>query len=180
MVGDLLQSAGVIFVVMLGFVRALFARYRDVDTFDLTLLFLFKAMLDEIDLFDYFLERFRDGVATVLLILYLVAINIMFLRLLIAILSTIYSKVEENAKREFKISKTRVMHYYEMLPPEKDMLPPPFNFIQLASTGLFMAPHACYLSFLSVLTDGGDADRNAEQVRRMNKTTMEIDGHVVL
>lgn len=125
MVGDLLQFAWVMFVVKLGFVTALFALFPDVDTFGLTLLILFKAMLGEVDLFDYFGGgSVRDGVATVLLILYLVSINIMFLNLLIAMLSTLYSKVEENAKREFKISKARIMHYYGIV-VEKELLPPP-------------------------------------------------------
>ena len=56
--------------------------------------------------------------------------NIMHLNLTIVMLSTVHSLVEENAEREFKISKARVIQHYETT-VRKELLPVPFNEVQL-------------------------------------------------
>ncbi|CAM9587306.1 unnamed protein product, partial [Ectocarpus fasciculatus] len=70
------------------------------------------------------------AVATILLVVYLFIVTIMLLNLLVAILSTSHATVHENVDREFKVSIARMMDYYQLV-VTKDMLPAPFNLLQL-------------------------------------------------
>lgn len=103
MTSELIKFGVVILVVMLGFVMSLLAPFMDVETFAQTWLTLVKAMLGEVGL----------------------------LNLLIAVLSTAHSKVEENAEREFKVSKGCVIQHYGMT-VQKELLPVPLSVARLA------------------------------------------------
>lgn len=127
---ELFKFGVVMIVVMLGFVMAFFTLFMDDDTFGQTFLSLFKAMLGEVGLFDEFGEHIRGRMATALLTMYFVIMNIMLLNLLIAVLSTSHSKVEENADLEYKVSKARMIQHYEMM-VDKDMLSAPFCLLQI-------------------------------------------------
>lgn len=126
---ELIQFGIIMGAVMVGFVVAFFALFPDVNRFDETSLILFKALFGEVTLFDDFGDQFRDRVATAILIVYLITMNIVFLNLLIAMLSTSYSKVEKHAEREFKVSKVRMILYYQKV-VERELLPPPINLAQ--------------------------------------------------
>lgn len=67
-------------------------------------------MLGETDFFDEFSGSKHDGVATVLLAAYLVILTIMMLNLLVAVLSTAHTKVEQNADQEYKVSRSGVLN----------------------------------------------------------------------
>lgn len=65
---------------------------------------MFKAMLGETEYFDKLSGTTFDGVATVLLVVYLIILTIMMLNLLVAVLSTAHAKVDNNADLEYKVS----------------------------------------------------------------------------
>lgn len=139
MTGELLKFGVVMLVVMLGFAMSFYALFSNVDTFDDTWLVLFKAMLGEVGLFDEFDDPEKDRyklVATVMLVAYLVVMSIMLLNLLIAVLSTSHAKVQENADLEFKVSTARLVQHYRYVVDE-DLLPAPFNLVQLAMASPF-------------------------------------------
>lgn len=68
---------------------------------------VFRATLGETDFFDDFSGTTFDGVATVLLVVYLVLLTIMMLNLLVAVLSTAHAKVDSDAGLEYKVSRHR-------------------------------------------------------------------------
>lgn len=127
--GEMLQFAVVLVVVLLGFTLSFHVLLRDADTFGQTCLNLFKAMLGEVDLFDELPARY-ETVSTVLLVVYLIAVTIMLLNLLIAVLSTAHAKVQEHARHEYTVLKARIIQHYRLVVRE-DLLPPPFSLIQL-------------------------------------------------
>lgn len=130
MAATLLQFGAVMFVVMIGFAMALHVLFRDLEDFSDTLLGLFKAMLGDTEFFDEFSGGRYDTVATLLVVVYLFIVTIMLLNLLIAILSTSHAQVQENTGGAFKVSKARMIAHYRMV-VDKDVLPAPFNLVQL-------------------------------------------------
>eukprot|EP00752_Nemacystus_decipiens_P018686 g16750.t1 len=92
MTTTLLKFGTVMIVVMLGFTMALHVLVRDLDSFGETFLALFRAMLGETDFFEVFSGSRYDGVATALLVSYLLIVSIMLLNLLVAILSTSHAQ----------------------------------------------------------------------------------------
>ena len=140
MAGQLVQFGLVMLVVMLGFALSFFALFSDVDSYGVTMLTLFKVMLGDTAFFDEFEDEDRnryETVAAVLLGVYLVIFTIMLLNLLIAVLSTSHAQVQENAEREFKVSKARLIERYRVV-VDKDVLPVPFNILQLLVSTPFM------------------------------------------
>ena len=134
MMREMFRFAVVLLVVLLGFSMSFHALFRDADTYGRTCLNLFKAMLGEVGLFDEISEspyenRFKH-VATVLLVVYLIIITIVLLNLLIAVLSTSHAKVQEHADQEYRVLKARLIKHYRLAVRE-DLLPPPFNLVQL-------------------------------------------------
>lgn len=132
MTATLLKFGFILVVIMIGFAMALHVLFRDRDGFGETVLGLFNAMLGDTDLFDEFSGERYDGVATVLLVVYLFIVTIMLLNLLIAILSTSHAQVQDNVEREFKVSKARIVEHYRVV-VENDLLPAPFNVVSLIS-----------------------------------------------
>lgn len=130
---DLLKFGTVMLVVMLGFVMSFHALAHRSNTFGETWLDVFKAMLSEVDLFDDFSGGPYDTTATVLLVMYLLVMTVMLLNLLIAVLSTLHGQAADNAEREYKVAKARLIDYYRLVVRE-DLLPVPFNLIQLAAS----------------------------------------------
>lgn len=126
----LLKFGFVMAVVMLGFTMAFHVLFRDFDSFGESFLDLFKAMLGDTDFFEVFSGDTYDFVATFLLVVYLFIVTVMLLNLLVAILSTSHAQVEENIEREFKVSIARMMDHYQLV-VTNDMLPTPFNLLQL-------------------------------------------------
>lgn len=129
MIGELVKFGVVILVVMLGFAMSFHALFHDVDTFGQTLLMLFQGMLGEVGFFeDFMTDEYGEyeGVATALFVVYLLVIAIMLLNLLIAVLSTSHSKVQEKADQEFMVSRARLIDHYRLVVDEH-LLPPPFN-----------------------------------------------------
>lgn len=134
MMREMFRFAVVLLVVLLGFSMSFHALFRDADTYGRTCLNLFKAMLGEVGLFDEISEspyenRYKH-VATVLLVVYLIIITIVLLNLLIAVLSTSHAKVQEHADQEYRVLKARLIKHYRLVVRE-DLLPPPFNLVQL-------------------------------------------------
>lgn len=130
MTSTLLQFGAVMLVVMIGFAMALHVLFRDLDSFGETFLGLFKAMLGDTEFFDEFSGGRYDRVATILVVIYLFMVTIMLLNLLVAILSTAHAQVQENTGGTFKVSKARIVDHYRLV-VEKDLLPAPFNLVQL-------------------------------------------------
>ncbi|CAN0027010.1 unnamed protein product [Ectocarpus sp. 12 AP-2014] len=126
----LLKFGFVMAVVMLGFTMAFHVLFRDFDSFGESFLELFKAMFGETTFFNAFSGDTYDAVATILLVVYLSIVTILLLNLLVAILSTSHSKVQKNIDREFKASIARMMDYYQLV-VTNDILPAPFNLLQL-------------------------------------------------
>lgn len=130
MTTTLLKFSLIMVVIILGFATALHVLLRDLDSFGVTLLRLFRAMLSDLDVFDEVSGRRNDGVGTILLVVYLFIVTIMLLNLLVAILSTSHDKVQANVAGQFNVSKARIVHHYEWV-VDKDVLPAPFNLVQL-------------------------------------------------
>ena len=149
MTTTLLKFGFVMLVVIVGFAMSLYVLLRGEDTFGENFLGLFNAMLGDTDIFGEFSGERYDPVATILLVVYLFIVTIMLLNLLVAILSTSHSKVQDNVKVEFKVSKARIIEHYRLV-VEKDLLPAPFNLVQLVAdlVKLVMAPLAILLGFL--------------------------------
>lgn len=113
-------------VVVFGFSISFHALFRSSNSFGETLLSLFKAMLGEVGFFDEFSGGRDDVAATILLVVYLVIMTVILLNLLVAILSTSHAEVQENADREFRISKARMIQRYRLV-VDKHIPPAPFN-----------------------------------------------------
>ena len=129
----LVRFGVVLLVVMMSFAMSFFALFREVNTFDAILLHLFKTILGDVEYFDDFDDSSREQYAVVgqvLLSIFVIVMTIMLLNLLIAILSTTHADVHKNAEREFKISKARTVQHYRLV-VEHDILPAPFNLLQL-------------------------------------------------
>ena len=129
----LVRFGVVLLVVMMSFAMSFFALFREVNTFDEILLHLFKTILGDVEYFDDFDDSSREQYAVVgqvLLSIFVIVMTIMLLNLLIAILSTTHADVHKNAEREFKISKARTVQHYRLV-VEHDILPAPFNLLQL-------------------------------------------------
>ncbi|CAM9861414.1 unnamed protein product [Sphacelaria rigidula] len=145
MTGQLVQFGLVMVVIMIGFAMSFFALFDDIDTYHGTLLTLFKVMLGDTAFFEIFEEEpynRYETVATVLLVLYLIVFTIVLLNLLIAVLSTSHTQVQENAEREFKVSKARLIQHYRLV-VKKDLLPAPFNLLQLVLSSPFIIIDGC-------------------------------------
>lgn len=93
---------------------------------------LFSAMLGDISFFDIFLGTRFEDVAFLLLVVYLSIVTVMLLNLLIAILSAVHAEVRDNVAGEFRVSKARLVEHYRLV-VQKDLLPAPFNLIQLVA-----------------------------------------------
>eukprot|EP00903_Cladosiphon_okamuranus_P014752 g13669.t1 len=132
MTTKILKFGFVMVVVMIGFAMALHVLFRGDDRFGETFLALFNAMLGDTDFFEDFSGERHDPVATILLVVYLFIVTIMLLNLLVAILSTSHSKVQDNVKLEFKVSKAHIIDNYQSV-VNKDLLPAPFNLVQLVA-----------------------------------------------
>ena len=135
MTATLVKFGFVMLVVMMGFAMAIHVLLRDIDssgTFGETMLALFKAMLGDTDLFDEFSGERYDDVATVLVVMYVLIMTIMLLNLLVAILSTAHAQVQDNVGGEFRVSKARIIEYYRLV-VDKDLLPAPFNLMQIVA-----------------------------------------------
>lgn len=132
MASELLQFTVVMGVVMLGFAVAFLALFQELEntTINDSLLSVFKAMLGELGFFDDFSGTRFDSAATFLLVWYLIIMSIMLLNLLIAVLSTAHSKLEENIL--IRVSKARLYTYFQRV-VRSDVLPSPFNVVQLAT-----------------------------------------------
>lgn len=131
MATELAQFAVIMGVVMIGFAVSFFSLFREVRdvSFRESWLDVFKAMLGEIGVFGDFSNTRFDNVASFLLIVYLIIMSIILLNLLIAVLSTVHSSVEENIL--LRVTKARLYKYYRWV-VQSDSLPPPFNLLQLA------------------------------------------------
>ena len=126
---------------------ALHVLFRDLEDFGDTLLGLFKAMLGDTDFFDEFSGGRYDPVATILVVMYLFVVTIMLLNLLIAILSASHAQVQENTSGAFKVSKARIITHYRTV-VDKDVLPAPFNLVQLVlslGVAVFMFPYSVFV-----------------------------------
>lgn len=125
----LLQFGIVIGTVLLGFAVAFFSLFRELEDLTLSsaLLDVFKAMLGEVGFFDDFAGTPYYTVATLLLVVYLVIMTIMLLNLLIAVLSTAHSNVEEGVL--LRVANARVLMFYRRV-ADVDILPEPFNLVQ--------------------------------------------------
>ena len=127
-------------VIMAGFTISFVELLEDTSTTANSSVFyaVFKAMLGEFsDLQEYdYGNDVCAGCATLLIVLYLVIMMIVLLNLLIAVLSTEHSKVDERSDREFSVSKVRMMKLYRKI-VENDLLPPPFNLVQQAILLIF-------------------------------------------
>lgn len=133
MLKELTQFGMVMIIVMLGFAasfHALFRRSDDPISYGKACMYLFEAILGEIGFFDEIAMEENEDVGVALFVLYLVVMSIMLLNLLIAVLSTAHSHVNQNSGLEYKISKARVIQRY-VLVVDYDLLPPPFNLVQL-------------------------------------------------
>ena len=129
-------------VVMFGFALSLFPLLRNtaISTFDETLLLLFKTLLGDVEAFEEFDQSAENRYAfmgRLLLVLYLVVMTIMLLNLLIAVLSTAYAKVETNADKRLEVSKVRTVEHFRLI-VASDILPAPFNLVQLIFTVPFI------------------------------------------
>lgn len=160
MTATLLRFGFVMVVVMIGFAMALHVLFRDLDTFGQTFLHLFKAMLGDTAYFDEFSGERYDWVATILLVVYLFIVAIMLLNLLVAILSTSHAQVQDNVGREFKVAKARIVQHYRLVVDE-DVLPAPFNLVQLAVSPFIML--LCYLCGCSRGANNHGTLRQADQ-----------------
>lgn len=131
MTTELVQFGVVMIVIMLGFVVSFFALLNGINgiTFQDAWLSVFKAMLGEIGFFEEFSGSRYETVATLLLVFYLVVMTIMLLNLLVAVLSTAHSNMEQNVL--IRVSKARLFMYYRWV-VASDTLPPPFNLMQMA------------------------------------------------
>lgn len=178
MTAELIQFGVVILVIMMGFVMAFLALLPGDDMFGGTWLMLFKAMFGEVELFDeYFGDQVQNQMATVLLTVYLIVMNIMLLNLLIAVLSTSHSKVEENAEREFKVSKARVIRHYQTA-VKTELLPAPFSLVQLVLSWLFVGLYMWYQRvFVQPFPD--DSGHNSKHVQRIDTVTREALGQAI-
>lgn len=144
---ELVQFGVVMLVVMLGFAVSLVALYEDSERsyqYGDACLDLFKAMLGELQLLDEIGDEDQSAAATVLLLVYLVVMTIMLLNLLIAVLSTAHSQVQDRNGLEYIVSKASVIQRY-VLVVEHDLLPAPFNLFQVVIGAPFM--------FVDVFTD---------------------------
>lgn len=143
MMAELLQFLVVMLVVILGFAMSFYSLLRGNTSYDDIWLLLFKAMLGEVGFFDELdvagdsdddrNSDVRRSVGTVLFVMYLVVMAVMLLNLLIAVLSTSHSRVQENVDREFKVSKAKLIQHYRWI-VAGDILPPPFNLVQLMAS----------------------------------------------
>lgn len=146
MIGELLQFALVLGVIMMGFTVAFFALFGEERSYGNVWLDVFKAMLGEVGVFDDFFDDAYGGVARFLLVVYLLVMAVMLLNLLIAILSTEHAKIEQGQDRAFRVSKVRIIKSYSRI-VDHDLQPPPFNLVQLALTLPFLAiDRACNTS----------------------------------
>lgn len=127
---ELVKFSVVIFIVMLGFAMSFHALFGNVESFGVTCLHLFKGLLGDADFFDEFSGGRYDAVASFLFCVYLVVIAVMLLNLLIAVLSTSHSRIAEKADQEFRVSKVLLIEHYRLV-VGKQLLPPPFNLLQL-------------------------------------------------
>ncbi|CAM9524132.1 unnamed protein product, partial [Ectocarpus sp. 12 AP-2014] len=157
----LLKFGFVMAVIMLGFTMAFHVLFRDFDSFGESFLDLFKAMLGDTDFFKVFSGDTYDVVATFLLVVYLFIVTVMLLNLLIAILSTSHAQVEENIEREFKVSTARMMDHYQLV-VTNDMLPTPFNLLQLVVWPIAWCLHGC-------CGRNGGVSGNTQQTRSRSK-----------
>ena len=117
MASVLMQFGVILVVVVMGFATSFFALFRDVDSFGETLLYLFKTILGDVELFDELEDISREQYAVVgylLLVVFVIVVTIMLLNLLIAILSTAHADVHSNTEKEFKVSTARTMEYYQL------------------------------------------------------------------
>lgn len=129
----LAQFGVILLVVIVGFAASFYSLFRNVDSFDFTLLSLFKTSLGDVGFFDDLDETEREQFAVVgriLLIIFVVSVTIMLLNLLIAILSTAHADIHSNAEREFKVCRARTVQHYRLV-VESNILPAPFNVLQL-------------------------------------------------
>ncbi|CAB1104558.1 unnamed protein product [Ectocarpus sp. CCAP 1310/34] len=138
----LLKFGFVMAVILLGFIMAFHVQFRDFDSFGESFLDLFKAMLGDNDFFKVFSGDTYDFVATFLLVVGLFIVTVMLLNLLVAILSTSHAQVAENIDREFKVSIARMMDHYQLV-VTNDMLPTPFNLLQLVVWPIAWCLHGC-------------------------------------
>ena len=151
----LLQFGVILFVVMIGFATSFFSLFRDVDSFEETLLYLFKTILGDVELFDELEDSSRERYAVVghvLLVIFVIVVTIMLLNLLIAILSTAHADVHSNTEKEFKVSTARTVEHYR-LAVELDILPAPFNLLQA------LVSLACFAT-------GGQQSESCRRVKR--------------
>ncbi|CAM9825189.1 unnamed protein product [Ectocarpus sp. 4 AP-2014] len=129
MTGLLAKFGMIMLLVMLGFVTSFYSLFKETVAYGTVWKAIFRATLGETDYFDEFSGTTFDGVATVLLVVYLVLLTIMMLNLLVAVLSTAHAKVDADAGLEYKVTKARlIQHYVNVV--EIDRLPPPLNLCQ--------------------------------------------------
>ncbi|CBN75304.1 Ankyrin Repeat Transient Receptor Potential Channel [Ectocarpus siliculosus] len=102
MTGLLAKFGMIMLLVMLGFVTSFYSLYKETTTYGVVWKAIFRATLGETDYFDDFSGTTFDGVATALLVVYLVLLTIMMLNLLVAVLSTAHAKVDADAGLEYK------------------------------------------------------------------------------
>ncbi|CAM9209896.1 unnamed protein product [Ectocarpus sp. 6 AP-2014] len=142
MTGLLAKFGMIMLLVMLGFVTSFYSLYKETTTYGVVWKAIFRATLGETDYFDDFSGTTFDGVATALLVVYLVLLTIMMLNLLVAVLSTAHAKVDADAGLEYKVTKARlIQHYVNVV--EIDRLPPPLNLCQWIFALPFMVLDLC-------------------------------------
>lgn len=123
---------------MMGFTVGFYALFSEQQPYGDTWLSVFKAMLGEVGVFDEFFDDEYGVSARLLLVAYLIITAVVLLNLLIAVLSTEHGKVEQVQERAFHESKVRIMKLYHQV-TKKDILPAPFNLVQLGAWLLFAA-----------------------------------------
>lgn len=104
------------------------------------LLTMFSSMLGEFN-FEVFDQNYENDngedcggitylkAGVVLMVLYLIIMAVMLLNLLIAVLSTAHSEVQQNSSKEFQLARAKII-LQSGEDVQNDVLPPPFNLIK--------------------------------------------------
>ncbi|CAM9444927.1 unnamed protein product, partial [Discosporangium mesarthrocarpum] len=155
----LISFSVLLLVIILGFAVAFQSLFRNdvcmpsFHEFDTSLITLFQAMLADFNVDGFFegtvdcpvdnVELCCNGsphgyVGIALMVAYVTLMAICLLNLLIAVLSTAHANVQENAEREFAVTRAAIIiHYAHEV--ENNMLPAPFNILQEGVSSLVMS-----------------------------------------
>lgn len=163
MLGEIVHFGVVMGVIMMGFTVGFFALLNGAYlSFGQIWVLTFKAMLGEIGAFDDVSDEAAYGDAlTVLLVVYLIIMAVVLLNLLIAVLSTEHAKADGRSDLECNVSKVRMIRLYRRV-VDADLMPPPFNLMQLA----IMIPFEAYDTLSRLLAHDVSTRKSKCNVRR--------------